>query len=306
MPRDPQQLHARRSSLRDAGVPVTIRPLPGRDPWARVRAWDLGCGVVLVDAAGTGVSVGPDPGGGVPRLTVASVSPGDWTFTQYGHTVSPVRSDPTLILIDHAAPHDFRRRDVGTAVSITLDSAAVSVPPADLPEAARHLRDDPALHDLLRRSLVDLADVAAHSPSVLPELVDPTVDLVRALILGSLGSRPDDPRTDLLDRIRTYVDAHLGEPDLGPALVAAAHHISVRHLHAVWSDTGTTLGEHISARRLDAAQNTLLDSRNRHLTIVAVAQRHGFVDATHFTRRFRDAYGVTPGRLRRAPSSRAP
>jgi AraC-like DNA-binding protein len=306
VPPDPQPRLAQSSALREAGVPVSIHPLPGRDRWARVRTWNLGCGAVLVDAAGTGVSVGRDRDGGVSRLTVAAVSPGDWTFTQYGHTVTPTRSEPTLILIDHTAPHDFRRRDVGTAVSITLDRTAVAIQPADVPEAARHLCDSPALHDLIVCSLVDLADIAAHSPSALPALVDPTVDLVRALLLGSLGRRPDDPRADLIDSIRTYIDAHLGETELGPTKVAAAHHISVRHLHSVWSATGTTLGEHISRRRLDEARDTLLDSRNRHLTIAAVAQRHGFVDATHFTRRFRDAYGVTPGRLRRDRLARAP
>jgi AraC-like DNA-binding protein len=293
-------------SLPPDGVPVSIRPLPTAERWARVRTWDLGCAVVLVDGAGTGVSVGRAGGGGVPRLTVAAVSPGDWTFTQHGHTVTAVRPEPTLILIDHTAPHDFRRRDEGTAVSITLDHAAVGVPPDCLTDAALHLRDDPALHDLIRRSLDDLVDVATRTPSALAELVDPTVDLVRALILGAARTRPEDPRADLLTRIRRHVDANLGDPDLRPSTIAAAHHISVRHLHSVWSTTGTTLGDHITARRLQGARKMLLDSRSRHLTILTIAQRHGFVDPTHFTRRFREAYGVTPGRLRRAPSQRAP
>ncbi|EME18271.1 helix-turn-helix transcriptional regulator [Rhodococcus triatomae] len=305
MPREPTP-HPQRTSLCPAGVPVSIRPLPGAERWARVRYWDLGCAVVLVDGAGTGVSVGRDRGAGTPRLTVAAVGPGDWSFSQYGYTVTAVRPEPTLILIDHTAPHDFRRRDVGTAVSITLDRAALGVSPADVRDAARHLRDDPALHDLVRRSLVDLVEVATQSPPVLADLVDPAVDLVRALILGAARRRPEDPRAELLSRIRRHVDANLGDPDLRPATVAAAHHISVRHLHSLWSTTGTTLGEHITAQRLERARKMLLDRRNRHLTILTVAQRHGFVDATHFTRRFREAYGVTPGRLRRAPSQRAP
>lgn len=285
---------------------MSIRPLPTAEQWARMRSWDLGCSVGLIDGAGTGVAVGRDSSESVPRLTVAAVTPGDWTFTQRGHTVTAVGPEPTLILIDHTAPHDFRRRDAGTAVSITLDHAAVGVTPDCLADAALHLRDDPALHDLIRRSLDDLVDVATRTPSALAELVDPAVDLVRALILGAARTRPEDPRAELLARIRRHVDANLGDPELRPSTIAAAQHISVRHLHSVWSTTGTTLGDHIAARRLQEARKMLLDSRSRHLTILTIAQRHGFVDVTHFTRRFREAYGVTPGRLRRAPPQRAP
>lgn len=237
-------------------------------------------------------------------MTLASVSPGDWTFTQRDVTVTPLPDGHTLVLVDHAEPHDFRRRDDGSAVSVTFDRATLDLPAVELPVAARHLRDDGARHDLYRSFLRDLADVAEHSPDSLVELVDATVDLTRALIVGAASRAPGPAAgTGLIDRIRCYVDDHLTEDDLGPDRVAAAHHISVRSLYSLWSGTGTTLGNHIVTRRLEEARKTLADSGSRHLTITAIARRHGFADVTHFTRRFRDAYGVTPGRFRRAAST---
>lgn len=41
------------------------------------------------------------------------------------------------------------------------------------------------------------------------------------------------------------------------------------------------------------------DLADRHLPIAAVARRWGFKDPTHFTRRFRAAYGVLPSEWRR-------
>jgi AraC-like DNA-binding protein len=41
------------------------------------------------------------------------------------------------------------------------------------------------------------------------------------------------------------------------------------------------------------------------MTIAAVARRWGFADATHFARRFRDAYGLSPREWRQLHLVRA-
>lgn len=287
---------------------MSIRPLPGAT-WGRVRTWNLG-GVILTAGAGSGVAVGrardnaaraPGGTGGESHglLTVAAVSPGDWTFAQFGHTVTPLPECDTLILVDHTAPHDFRRRDAGAAVGVTLDRSAAGIPTTTVRAAGPHLHEVAALHETVRHGLTYLAEVAAGHPQLLADLVDPVVDLVRALVLGCAAGH--DQREDtLLQQITRHVDEHLADPGLDPASVAAAHHISVRTLHSLFAPTGVSFGRHLLARRLDAARTALTDNRNRHLTIAAIARRHGFTDLTHFTRRFRAAYGVTPGRLRRS------
>ncbi|MFF3147826.1 helix-turn-helix domain-containing protein [Streptomyces sp. NPDC057927] len=47
-------------------------------------------------------------------------------------------------------------------------------------------------------------------------------------------------------------------------------------------------------RRLDACRRELGRSANRRPSVAAVAQRWGFSSPSHFSRTFRDAYGMSP------------
>ncbi len=52
--------------------------------------------------------------------------------------------------------------------------------------------------------------------------------------------------------------------------------------------------------RLQRAQDLLTDPRLRDLPIIEIAARCGFTDPSHFARRFRRQFGVTPLAFRRA------
>lgn len=125
-----------------------------------------------------------------------------------------------------------------------------------------------------------------------------TVALTRALICSAAGR--DDWQTreamadSLLLRVQAYVRGHLGDHDLGPASIAAAHHVSVRHLYKVFAAADLSLEQWIIDRRLEAAHRDLGRYGVRHRTIAATARRWGFADPSHFARRFRERYGVTP------------
>lgn len=108
------------------------------------------------------------------------------------------------------------------------------------------------------------------------------------------------PHRALLQKIYGYIDAHLGSPRLSPDDIAAAHYVSTRHLHAVFQETGTTVSSWIKERRLERCRLDLLDSTRSHLGVAAIATTWGFVDAAHFSRNFRAAYGMSPTELRRA------
>ncbi|WP_443217637.1 helix-turn-helix domain-containing protein [Saccharothrix sp. CCNWYY140] len=56
----------------------------------------------------------------------------------------------------------------------------------------------------------------------------------------------------------------------------------------------------IISERLRGAREDLIRRTDRSRTIATIARRWGFGDPTHFTRRFRAAYGITPSEWRRA------
>jgi AraC-like DNA-binding protein len=129
------------------------------------------------------------------------------------------------------------------------------------------------------------------------------VDLVTTLLHSELGSRiegPLDGRASLVREIEQFIEQHLADPDLHPESVAAAHFISLRYLHRIFEGRGHSVASWIRSRRLDRCQRDLLDPILGDLPVSVIASRWGFYDAPHFSRLFRQRYGLPPSEYRRA------
>jgi len=111
---------------------------------------------------------------------------------------------------------------------------------------------------------------------------------------------PRAHRRLLRERVRAFIEAQLPTPDLSPATVAAAHHISVRYLHRLFDDEEQSVAGWIRRRRLDRCRADLLDPSLAGRSVAATAARWGFTSASHFNRLFRNAYGLPPGEYRQA------
>ncbi|MGW2277188.1 helix-turn-helix domain-containing protein [Streptomyces sp. NPDC001770] len=137
-------------------------------------------------------------------------------------------------------------------------------------------------------------------------LVANAVEFLAALVAERAAKEhpaPSDPGTRLAARIQDHIELHLAEPDLSPGSIARAHHISVRYLHKLFQEEGTTVSRLIRRRRLEACRRELGRSPHRRLTVAAVAQRWGFVSPSHFSRAFRDAYGMSPSEWQSSAAS---
>jgi AraC-like DNA-binding protein len=130
-------------------------------------------------------------------------------------------------------------------------------------------------------------------------VAQPSIELIRAVISTHLDVRrplQDALHATLQLRILEFARAHLGDPGLNAAQVAAEHHISVRHLYKVLADGGITLGDWIRAQRLEACRHQL--GAPGSTTVEAVARRWGFVNMSSFSRMFREEYGMSPRQWR--------
>lgn len=127
------------------------------------------------------------------------------------------------------------------------------------------------------------------------------LDLVSTMLHAEMDIAPDrmKPQALLAVSIREYIDANLSDPLLSPATIAAAHFISTRHLHNVFHESGTTVASWIRSQRLEGARRDLRDPLHAGKSVGAVAAHWGFLDAAHFSRTFRDAFGVPPSDWRR-------
>jgi len=107
------------------------------------------------------------------------------------------------------------------------------------------------------------------------------------------------------EQIRSYVEGHLHDPALTPGGVAAAVHLSTRRLHQLFEADGETVGSYILRRRLEECARAIADAAQRSRSVTEIAFLHGFNNASHFGRVFREHYGLTPSDYRRRGIERA-
>jgi AraC-like DNA-binding protein len=205
---------------------------------------------------------------------------------------------------------DFSRPS-HVAINAPHEVAAVMFPRELLPARERDLRDltavpfsaqDPhaALVASLGRELVWHLDfyegdrgarVGAAFLNLLVLAVATRLDRVPAV-------SPETREQAMAARVRAFIGEHLGDPGLSPAMIAAAHHISVRALHRLYEAEGLTVAGWIRQRRLECCRRDLLDAGLHRRPVGAIGARWGFRDATAFSRAFRAAYGLPPGEYR--------
>ncbi|MDX2642236.1 helix-turn-helix domain-containing protein [Streptomyces sp. PA03-1a] len=146
--------------------------------------------------------------------------------------------------------------------------------------------------------LVTMTDHCIYAPTPKDYLRRGIVDVLTALVAlqGNIKDEAATPaaEVDLLRRLRSYVRAHLQDPALCPASLAAAHHISVRYLYQLFQDEPMTVGRWIQRLRLEACRTDLVSPELAGQTVAAVAHRWGFASHAHFSRTFRSVYGVSP------------
>ncbi|RKR92220.1 AraC-like DNA-binding protein [Micromonospora pisi] len=202
-------------------------------------------------------------------------------------------------LYDTAAAYSLLFRDGMDAVFFRIPRAALGVSARQLQDAtAVTFGSDSAVAELTSAYLIRLAVTEALSYGPYGVLMgDPTVELIRATIAAHLDDS-DLHRAaangSLPFQVMSYLRTHLTDPELTPATVAAAHHISLRYLYQILARSGVRFGEWLRHNRLEGARKDLARPTHPALTIAAIGRRWGFSDATHFSKAFKQRYGMSP------------
>lgn len=101
--------------------------------------------------------------------------------------------------------------------------------------------------------------------------------------------------------IKGEIDSRLRNPALSVGDVARDLGISVGHIHRLFRQESTTPAQYIWSRRLAMCSRDLVDPRLAGHSISEIAFSWGFNDAAHFSRSFRDRFGVPPREWRHRP-----
>jgi AraC-like DNA-binding protein len=188
----------------------------------------------------------------------------------------------------------------------------LSFPRTMLPLPARHLGRLTAvampasqgIGALTSRLLVQLATGMDHySPAEAERLSTAALEVLATRLAHELDATgwvpPETQRRALVVRMRVFIEEHLGDPELSPGTVAAAHHVSLSYLHKLFKVEGVTVAGLIRQRRLEGSRRDLADPALARRPVAAIAARWGFTSAAHFSRVFKATYGMPPQEYRR-------
>ncbi len=103
-------------------------------------------------------------------------------------------------------------------------------------------------------------------------------------------------RSALLYRAKAFVEVHLSA-ELNPTMVAAALGCSARYVNDLFADEETTLGRYVLERRLGQCRLHLARASD-HRQIGEIAYAWGFASLSHFSRSFKDRFGLSPTEYR--------
>jgi AraC family transcriptional regulator, positive regulator of tynA and feaB len=222
-----------------------------------------------------------------------------------------VNANGSFVVIDTGRPYTISFQESTRSLSLKLPRQAFE---ARLGRAttltAQRMAPDLPLAGLMTGFLSMLSSrVEALPARVRPGLAEQALDLI-ALACSAGTDQPratlSSPRAAALFRLKSVIEAQLGNPDLRPSAVAASAGVGVRYANDLLSQEGSSIERYIQHRRLERCRRALEDPKQARRMIGEIAFAWGFSDLSHFTRRFRAAYGLTPSDWRARALGGAP
>lgn len=265
---------------------------------ARVRAFG---GVLVIAVSGTGSEFERRPlQPGLPTMDIIFVERGEFEYLERGRWIS---SSGPLMVAPSGLPHRVRFTSEWSFV-------VARIPRRLLLEHVPMLADAVGVYSELtvpERSMQAFLAQAVTSDQEVSEGESRSVDrLVLEMAGALLRSRQGDaggagaPRTALRDRALAFISRESGDARTDPSRVAQGVGSSLRHLQAVFSDSGTTVAGEIRRERARVARSLLQDPRYDELGVEKIAERAGFGSSASMRRVLDELYGLAPKELRNA------
>jgi AraC family transcriptional activator of tynA and feaB len=226
---------------------------------------------------------------------------GGATVEQHGRLADIAPGD--FCLIDLSRPF---RLQVGTATVQTL-----YLPLAALRDAMPRLDQLSAVGIHGHLSAVGylrvlFQELFAHASELTEAVADRVADAIPHMLAAAFESMafvevsPSQLRQQYKQQVRRFARDHLADPTLCVEMIGAGVGLSPSFIFELFADESLTLMRWVRAERLARCRRELADPALRHRNIAQVAQAWGFGDMTHFSRSFRDVFGVSPRGYRQA------
>ncbi|OPX10908.1 helix-turn-helix domain-containing protein [Mycobacterium sp. AT1] len=209
-----------------------------------------------------------------------------------------------FVLYDTTRPFRFASQGPFHMYGVTVPSRLFPLPESRMVHlTARRFSSQQGSGAFMARFIRQLGGQFAagrHTESV--HLADAMLDLLTAAFAEQSAAHDcgivDTGRSGLLVRIRGFIESRLADPRLDVSAIAAAHHISVRHLQKLFEADGQTPTGWVRSRRIEQCCRDLSSIELVNVAVGDVGLRWGFVDAAYFSRAFKASCGLSPRQYR--------
>ena len=231
---------------------------------------------------------------------------GEASARHYGHASTLARGD--FLLVDGAAPLEFAFDGGGEAIVLRAPARVLRnhLPSPDqfcgvVLRAQDSIAQD--VGDLARCIFGQLEDglSAQFHGRIARNLLDTLATAFSMALEDSLTGSPLLCSRNA--RVRLRIERDLRDPALSPSRVAARLRMSPRYLRAIFAASNETVSAYILRRRLEECARELADPERRRASITEIAFGWGFNSAPHFTRSFRERFGMSPRQYRACAGS---
>src|SRR6202022_102756 len=134
-------------------------------------------------------------------------------------------------------------------------------------------------------------------PATATRLLDQALDLVAMAFADRMQQRSPDQsshRSALLYRLKNYILTHLRDPELSMPAAAAGIGISPRYASDLKAGEQTSFRSYVKAQRLERCKRDLADPAHAARHVSDMRFHWGFNDLAHFSRIFKQRFGVSP------------
>jgi acetamidase/formamidase/AraC-like DNA-binding protein len=127
-----------------------------------------------------------------------------------------------------------------------------------------------------------------------------TTSILQAAPKRALGGAAG-VRAAQLQRIQQTIEIRLSDSALSLQDVASEHGVSPRYLQKLFEETEQSFSHYLRLRRLERCRLDMISPLHAQRSITEILFQWGFNDSASFSRSFKEIYGVSPRRYRRAP-----
>jgi AraC-like DNA-binding protein len=138
-------------------------------------------------------------------------------------------------------------------------------------------------------------DITRIEPETRPQLAETLVDLLATTLSESLCPAKAVTRNQAVTllEVKSFIHQHLADPKLSSHMIAKALNISKSYLYLLFQGENTTVNRYIWDLRLEKSRADLANPLHRHRTITEIAFAWGFNNSTHFSRMFKERFGLS-------------